>query len=85
MWDGGASTGAHSINALQNGCFEPVSIESQGVELEYGPDEADGATGPLWSVWIRDPDGNLVELARRRSAQPNLGTGQPVDQSQQPS
>ncbi len=40
-------------------------LESQGVELEYGPDEADGATGPLWSVWIRDPDGNLIELAQK--------------------
>jgi catechol 2,3-dioxygenase-like lactoylglutathione lyase family enzyme len=30
--------------------------------VEEGPDRADGATGPLRSVWFRDPDGNLVEL-----------------------
>lgn len=40
-------------------------LESEGVALEHGPDAADGATGPLRSVWIRDPDGNLVELAER--------------------
>lgn len=40
-----------------------VHLKSQGVALEHGPDDADGATGPLRSVWIRDPDGNLVELA----------------------
>jgi catechol 2,3-dioxygenase-like lactoylglutathione lyase family enzyme len=33
-----------------------------GVAVEEGPDRADGATGPLRSVWFRDPDGNLVEL-----------------------
>ncbi len=40
-------------------------LRSQGVALEHGPDGADGATGPLRSVWIRDPDGNLVELAEK--------------------
>jgi catechol 2,3-dioxygenase-like lactoylglutathione lyase family enzyme len=34
-----------------------------GVVVEQGPAPADGATGPLRSVWFRDPDGNLVELA----------------------
>lgn len=40
-------------------------LEREGVAIEYGPDDADGATGTLRSVWIRDPDGNLVELAER--------------------
>jgi catechol 2,3-dioxygenase-like lactoylglutathione lyase family enzyme len=39
-----------------------------GVAVEQGPGRADGATGPLRSVWVRDPDGNLVELAERSSA-----------------
>lgn len=36
-----------------------------GVEVEHGPDHADGARHPLRSVWFRDPDGNLVEVANR--------------------
>jgi catechol 2,3-dioxygenase-like lactoylglutathione lyase family enzyme len=34
-----------------------------GIELEHGPVEKTGAAGPLWSVYIRDPDGNLVEIS----------------------
>jgi len=34
-----------------------------GIELEHGPVEKTGATGPLWSVYVRDPDGNLVEIS----------------------
>lgn len=33
------------------------------IDIEHGPDAADGARGPLRSIWLRDPDGNLVELA----------------------
>jgi len=38
-------------------------LRARGVEIEHGPDAADGAQEPLRSLWIRDPDGNLVELA----------------------
>jgi catechol 2,3-dioxygenase-like lactoylglutathione lyase family enzyme len=34
-----------------------------GVAIEVGPVERDGATGPIRSVYIRDPDGNLIEIA----------------------
>lgn len=34
-----------------------------GVELELGPAQTDGAEGAPRSVWFRDPDGNLVEVA----------------------
>jgi catechol 2,3-dioxygenase-like lactoylglutathione lyase family enzyme len=30
-----------------------------------GPVERAGASGPLMSIYARDPDGNLVEIARR--------------------
>jgi catechol 2,3-dioxygenase-like lactoylglutathione lyase family enzyme len=34
-----------------------------GVAIEEGPVDRTGATGPIRSVYIRDPDGNLVEIA----------------------
>jgi catechol 2,3-dioxygenase-like lactoylglutathione lyase family enzyme len=33
------------------------------VPIEAGPAARVGATGPITSVYVRDPDGNLVELA----------------------
>jgi catechol 2,3-dioxygenase-like lactoylglutathione lyase family enzyme len=38
-------------------------LSEQGVEVIEGPVERTGATGPLRSVYVRDPDGNLVEIA----------------------
>jgi len=38
-------------------------LERMGIAVEQGPDRADGARAPLRSIWLRDPDGNLVELA----------------------
>ena len=40
-------------------------LEDHGVSVEQGPVERAGATGQLLSVYVRDPDGNLVELANR--------------------
>ena len=36
---------------------------AQGVEIEVGPVERDGARGKMTSVYCRDPDGNLIEVA----------------------
>lgn len=36
-----------------------------GVKVEDGPVSRTGAVGPLMSVYIRDPDHNLVELANQ--------------------
>ncbi|MCF6320955.1 MAG: VOC family protein [Rhizobiaceae bacterium] len=33
------------------------------VNIEEGPVPRTGATGPISSIYIRDPDGNLVELS----------------------
>ena len=38
------------------------------IALEHGPVEKTGATGPLWSVYVRDPDGNLIEISNLMSA-----------------
>lgn len=34
-----------------------------GVAIEAGPVPKTGATGPIRSVYFRDPDGNLVEVS----------------------
>ena len=36
-----------------------------GVEIIEGPVVRTGANGPLRSIYIRDPDGNLIELSNR--------------------
>lgn len=38
-------------------------LAAQGVAVEEGPVPRTGATGPILSVYIRDPDGNLIELS----------------------
>ena len=35
-----------------------------GIPVEEGPVVRTGALGPIESVYVRDPDGNLIELAR---------------------
>jgi catechol 2,3-dioxygenase-like lactoylglutathione lyase family enzyme len=39
-------------------------LDEAGVEVVEGPVPKTGARGSLTSVYVRDPDGNLVELAR---------------------
>ena len=38
-------------------------LDEHGLTVEAGPVERLGATGPLLSVYVRDPDGNLLELS----------------------
>jgi catechol 2,3-dioxygenase-like lactoylglutathione lyase family enzyme len=35
-----------------------------GIPIELGPVPKSGATGPMRSLYIRDPDGNLVEISK---------------------
>jgi catechol 2,3-dioxygenase-like lactoylglutathione lyase family enzyme len=52
-------------------CFladRPISevvarFEACGVSIEEGPVERSGARGSIRSVYVRDPDGNLVEVS----------------------
>ncbi|HHG0942297.1 TPA: VOC family protein [Proteus mirabilis] len=38
-------------------------INQQGINIEEGPVPRTGATGPIMSVYLRDPDNNLLEIA----------------------
>ena len=67
-WFTGAAGG---IPGTQDLCFVvTVSAEEVighlhgcGVTVELGPVAKQGALGPIASVYCRDPDGNLIELA----------------------
>lgn len=38
-----------------------------GVPIVQGPVDRTGATGPIRSVYVKDPDGNLIEIANPKS------------------
>jgi catechol 2,3-dioxygenase-like lactoylglutathione lyase family enzyme len=40
-----------------------ADLAASGVALEEGPVSRTGARGPITSVYIRDPDRNLIELS----------------------
>lgn len=43
-------------------------LGAHGVEILEGPVRRTGAAGPIMSVYFRDPDGNLIEVASRPGA-----------------
>lgn len=40
-----------------------AALEAAGVAIEEGPVARTGAVGPLLSIYLRDPDDNLIELS----------------------
>jgi catechol 2,3-dioxygenase-like lactoylglutathione lyase family enzyme len=64
-------TGAVDAPGSEDLCFITAAtpdqvvkhFESCGVAVENGPVAKTGALGPMISVYCRDPDGNLVEVA----------------------
>ncbi len=43
-----------------------AQLKARGAAILEGPVTRTGARGPLRSVYLRDPDGNLIELAEER-------------------
>jgi catechol 2,3-dioxygenase-like lactoylglutathione lyase family enzyme len=40
-------------------------LQDEKIVMTNGPIERAGATGPIMSVYFKDPDGNLVEVSNR--------------------
>jgi catechol 2,3-dioxygenase-like lactoylglutathione lyase family enzyme len=57
--------GSADVCLLVEGTLDAVEreLERAGVVFELGPVPRTGATGPIRSLYLRDPDGNLVELS----------------------
>ncbi|MBN9672175.1 VOC family protein [Roseibium aggregatum] len=53
---------------VENG-LDPVvdRLQQHGVCIEQGPVEKIGALGPVTSVYVYDPDDNLIEISEYRS------------------
>ena len=45
-------------------------LSEHGVKIIGGPLERTGAEGPITSLYCRDPDGNLIEIANRLEEPP---------------
>lgn len=58
--------GAADICLITESSIEHVvaHLKRLGVTIEQGPVRRTGATGPIMSVYFRDPDGNLIEVSR---------------------
>jgi catechol 2,3-dioxygenase-like lactoylglutathione lyase family enzyme len=41
-----------------------AALDKAGVAIEEGPVSRTGAVGPITSVYVRDPDGNLIEISQ---------------------
>ena len=57
--------GSADVCLLVDGTLDAVEreLEAAGVVFELGPVPRTGATGPIRSLYLRDPDDNLVELS----------------------
>ncbi len=40
-------------------------LEKKGINVEIGPEQKTGALGPILSIYIRDPDFNLIEISNQ--------------------
>ncbi len=40
-------------------------LEKKGINIEIGPEQKTGTLGPILSIYIRDPDFNLIEISNQ--------------------
>jgi len=73
--------GSADLCLISVDCLDAVlaHLAECGVSVEEGPVQRTGATGPITSVYFRDPDGNLVEISNYR--QPGRATAPRCDPS----
>jgi catechol 2,3-dioxygenase-like lactoylglutathione lyase family enzyme len=62
------SAGSGDLCFVTGSAIEEVvaHLEAQQVTVAVGPVPQTGALGTMDSVYVRDPDGNLVEIAHYR-------------------
>lgn len=60
--------GAADLCLLLNGHLEEAieRLKQAKVAVELGPIQRTGSQGPIRSIYVRDPDQNLIELAEQR-------------------
>lgn len=59
------TAGSADICIISNTTIEHVMLElkAKGVQITEGPIERTGANGKIISVYLRDPEGNLIEIS----------------------
>jgi catechol 2,3-dioxygenase-like lactoylglutathione lyase family enzyme len=66
-WDTGAvdAPGSLDLCFVTEDGLEPAveRLRSCAVPIIAGPMQRTGALGPMTSIYVRDPDGNLIEIA----------------------